>query len=85
MTVQEILAQVASGKLSPADAAGLMPSNGAASPLRCKVSEKGALSVYGLQKMPVTLYAGQWERLSAYMPELMAFLAANDAALSRKA
>jgi hypothetical protein len=28
-----------------------------------KASEKGAVSVYGLQRMPVTLYAGQWERL----------------------
>lgn len=43
MTVAEILSQVASGKLSPADAAGLMPSQASASPLRCKVSDKGAL------------------------------------------
>jgi hypothetical protein len=28
-----------------------------------KVSEKGALSVYGLQRFPVTLYAEQWEQL----------------------
>ena len=31
--------------------------------LYCKVSEKGALSVYGLQRMPVTLYVEQWNRL----------------------
>ena len=30
---------------------------------RLKVSTKGAISVYGLQRMPVTLYAGQWERI----------------------
>ena len=30
---------------------------------RLKVSQKGAISVYGLQRMPVTLYAGQWERI----------------------
>ena len=29
----------------------------------CKVSPKGALSVYGLQQFPVTLYAEQWERI----------------------
>jgi hypothetical protein len=28
-----------------------------------KVSAKGALSVYGMGKWPVTLYAGQWKRL----------------------
>jgi hypothetical protein len=28
-----------------------------------KVSAKGAVSVYGMGKWPVTLYAGQWERL----------------------
>jgi hypothetical protein len=49
-----------------------------------KVSEKGALSVYGLQRMPVTLYAQQWERLIERVPDLQAFLGANSAALSRK-
>ena len=28
-----------------------------------KVSEKGALSVYGLGRFPVTLYKEQWKRL----------------------
>lgn len=32
--------------------------------LRCKVSEKKAVSVYGLNaRFPVTLYRTQWERL----------------------
>ena len=31
--------------------------------LTFKVSEKGALSVYGLGKFPTTLYAEQWTRL----------------------
>lgn len=31
--------------------------------LTLKVSEKGAVSVYGLGRFPVTLYAQQWERL----------------------
>ncbi len=29
----------------------------------CKVSAKGGISLYGYQRMPVTLYAEQWERL----------------------
>ena len=35
----------------------------AANTVRLKVSQKGAISVYGLQRMPVTLYAGQWEKI----------------------
>ena len=52
-------------------------------PLMCKVSEKGAVSVYGLQRMPVTLYAAQWERLAPFIPTLLAFIKAHPE-LSRK-
>lgn len=49
-----------------------------------KVSEKGALSVYGLGKFPVTLYREQWERLLAMHADIEAFIVANDAHLVRK-
>ena len=53
--------------------------------LRCKVSEKGAISVYGLSaKWPTTLYIGQWERLIDYIPQLKQFAQDNAAKLSRK-
>jgi hypothetical protein len=45
-----------------------------------KVSEKGALSVYGVHsKFPVTLYAEQWERLDSdgERAKRQAFIAAN--------
>ena len=55
------------------------------SALRCKVSEKGALSVYGLSaKWPTTLYIGQWERLIDYIPQLKQFAKDNAGKLSRK-
>lgn len=38
-----------------------------------KVSAKGAVSVYGMGKWPVTLYAGQWERLLAKAEDILAF------------
>jgi hypothetical protein len=44
----------------------------------------GAISVYGLGRFPITLYAGQWERLQAGMADLTAFIAANEAIISRK-
>ena len=31
--------------------------------IRLKVSEKGAVSVYGLRRLPVTLYKEQWLKL----------------------
>ena len=53
--------------------------------LRCKVSEKGCLSVYGLNsKWPVSLYSEQWQRLSEFMPQVMEFVQQNAEKLSRK-
>ena len=64
---------------------GEMESARPSSSLRCKVSAKGACSVYGLQRMPVTLYVEQWERLIQFVPELAAFLKEHNAQLKRKA
>lgn len=49
-----------------------------------KVSEKGALSVYGLGRFPVSLYRGQWERLIQVIPQLQAFIEANRDKLAEK-
>lgn len=49
-----------------------------------KVSEKGACSVYGLGRFPVTLYRQQWDRVLAAAPEIQAFLEANAAKLTSK-
>ena len=57
---------------------------GTASGLRLKVSEKGAVSVYGMGKFPVTLYKEQWLRLLDIGDEIRAFIAANDAQLKSK-
>lgn len=42
--------------------------------LRLKVSDKGGVSVYGLQKMPVTLYKTQWLRLLDIADEIRQFI-----------
>ena len=52
--------------------------------LTLKVSEKGALSIYGLGRFPITLYRGQMERLIAHAPHITAFIEANAALLSVK-
>ena len=57
---------------------------GASKGLRLKVSEKGALSVYGMGRFPVTLYKEQWLRLLDMSDELREFIKANDSALKAK-
>lgn len=52
--------------------------------VRFKVSEKGAVSVYGMGRFPVTLYLEQWERLLAHADELREFLKANRSQLKVK-
>jgi hypothetical protein len=50
-----------------------------------RVSEKGAVSVYGLGRFPVTLYQEQWEKLLAHVDRIHAFIAENRDHLKRKA
>ena len=52
--------------------------------LSMKVSEKGALSVYGLGRFPVTLYKEQWVKLLGMSADIGTFLQANDAQLNAK-
>lgn len=52
--------------------------------LSFKVSEKGACSVYGLGRFPVTLYKGQWIKLFDNAETIKAFITANDTQLSEK-
>lgn len=42
-----------------------------------KVSEKGAVSVYGLGRFPVTLYREQWETVLDIADEIRTFIKAN--------
>jgi hypothetical protein len=85
MNKDEILEKLGAGELSVDEAKTLMaqsePKRGS---LYCKVSEKGAVSVYGLQRMPVTLYMEQWARLLDFGDEIRTFIKENDAKLKRK-
>lgn len=86
MNKEEILAKVAAGELSIDDASKLLADadKRPRGTLYCKVSEKGAVSVYGLQRMPVTLYVEQWERLLDFGDEVRGFLKENESKLKRK-
>jgi hypothetical protein len=49
-----------------------------------KVSEKGALSVYGMGRFPVSLYQEQWLKLLDHADEIRAFIKDNEGRLKKK-
>ena len=53
--------------------------------LSLRVSQKGALSVYGLGRFPVTLYKTQWLRLLDMAEDIKTFIEQNESQLKSKA
>lgn len=53
--------------------------------LSLRVSEKGAVSVYGLGRFPVTLYKEQWLRLIDMSDDIKSFISQNETQLKSKA
>lgn len=86
MKREEILQKVAAGEITVEEADRLLAQaeQERRGSLYCKVSEKGAISVYGLQRMPVTLYVEQWERLLNFAEEIRQFAKEHDSELKRK-
>jgi hypothetical protein len=62
----------------------MLHSRGSATGVRLKVSEKGAVSVYGLGRFPVTLYKEQWLKLLDMSSDIQAFIKAHEAQLKAK-
>ncbi len=86
MKKDDILAKLAAGEISTDEASKLLEEAEQAKrgSLYCKVSQKGAISVYGLQRMPVTLYLEQWVRLLDFGDEIRKFIQEHDGELKRK-
>ena len=55
-----------------------------ASGLSLKVSEKGAVSLYGMGRFPVTLYKEQWRRILANAAVIESFIRENESDLKTK-
>jgi hypothetical protein len=53
-------------------------------PTSIRVSQKGALSVYGLGRFPVTLYKEQWLKLLGMADDIKQFIAENEDKLKTK-
>ena len=52
--------------------------------LTMKVSQKGALSIYGMGRFTVTLYKEQWLKLLDMSNDIRAFIKANEDELKTK-
>ena len=57
---------------------------GASTGIRMKVSEKGAVSIYGMGRFPVTFYKEQWLKLLDMSDQIREFIAANETQLKAK-
>jgi hypothetical protein len=53
-------------------------------PLTLKVSQKGAVSLYGMGRFPVTLYGSQWEQILSEAEKIKSFLEKNKSLLATK-
>ena len=49
-----------------------------------KVSEKGAVSIYGLGRFPVTLYQEQWLKLLDLAGDIRTFIKEHEGQLTKK-
>jgi hypothetical protein len=91
LSSKEILQQVALGNLSIEEADNIMDSiqskkQSSPKEITLKASPKGAISFYGLRKMPITLYVEEYEALIKLSENgtYQDFLKENESKLSRK-
>jgi hypothetical protein len=52
--------------------------------LRLQVSQKGAVSLYGIRRFPVTFYADEWDLILGQADEIRAFVREHAGQLKRK-
>lgn len=52
--------------------------------LSLRVSEKGAVSLYGIRRFPITFYADEWEKILGMADEIRRFSQENSGQLKRK-
>lgn len=67
-----------------AENAALKSAKPARGAISMKVSEKGALSVYGMGRFPVTLYKEQWLKLLDMSDDIRKFITENNERLKTK-
>ncbi len=51
---------------------------------RLQVSQKGAVSLYGIRRFPITFYADEWDIVLGMGDQIRSFIKENEGALKRK-
>jgi hypothetical protein len=51
---------------------------------RLQVSQKGAVSLYGIRRFPITFYADEWDIILRMEDEIRTFIKENESELKRK-
>lgn len=83
MTLEQIMAELAAVR---AENTALKAKPVVSRGNHIRVSQKGAVSIYGFSKFPITLYKTQWQKILGEMREdILKFIADNESALSVKA
>jgi len=52
--------------------------------LRLQVSQKGAVSLYGIRRFPVTFYADEWDLILGEADNIHSFIRTHNSELKRK-
>ncbi len=52
--------------------------------LRLQVSQKGAVSLYGIRRFPITFYADEWDTMLGMADEIRTFILKHESELKRK-
>jgi hypothetical protein len=52
--------------------------------LRLQVSQKGAVSLYGIRRFPITFYADEWDTVLDMSDQIREFIASHETELKRK-
>jgi len=52
--------------------------------LRLQVSQKGAVSLYGIRRFPITFYADEWHTVLGMADEVRSFISQHESELKRK-
>jgi hypothetical protein len=52
--------------------------------LRLQVSQKGAVSLYGIRRFPITFYADEWDTVLGMANEIQGFISKHADELKRK-
>ena len=51
---------------------------------RLQVSQKGAVSLYGIRRFPITVYADEWDIILGMADEVRTFISQHKTELKRK-